>query len=624
MVGGGNPTSAQLRRQILELEYHGLLEIAFEEDGFFGGSQKIRVHDLHNRVAEISARARPDAPFKHVYPVSPSSVLPSRPQLATYKYVYGWFDNKSLTEVLESCPRNLRVLWLLEMHGSGYTNTQVLPTKYSLNGGSLVNLRILRIEYALWGGSDFIEELGGWQGVPNLVSLGLTSLRHLKRVGDMGCLKKLESLKVKHCQQLQVRVLVSNSVAAPWHAKLQKSVTTWLVKAGDELPNLRILTFSGNDNLVEVGPLSKAFPSLQTLDLGCCGELRSFPGGVEVGSSLRILRLADCAKLKRMEGSTCPLTALEELDLARCHDLKWIPDLTELAQIKILRFSDCTSLLDHSVIKLHEVAVSCSLQELWLDFPLQYNVLHGSASTSTSDGAGDDTNIVRLQQFLGRFFLTSAAAVRTLSRLKRLYLELPPDYTDDIWRLHLSGLPVLEILCFGRIRNVKQLFFNDAVELTLISMGHCPSLEELCGLGAQHLHLSNFCIDGCASLKKIWGLGLLPALKCLVLRGCDSLAVDGVQPAAEKDDIADGDNLLPISLEEVEFEGLRAVTDFSFLEGLSASLYILKISHWERPSLPNFQRLTSLQQVEIRSGCKPFVDAVATLLEKIAQKFLNF
>ncbi|KAI5081667.1 hypothetical protein GOP47_0001410 [Adiantum capillus-veneris] len=280
MVYDGNPTAAQLRRQILELEYH-------------------------------------DAPFNHVYQVSPLSVLPPRPQLATYKYVYGEFDKKSLTELLATCPpRNLQVLWLLH---SNYTPKESIKC-YVGHGVNLKSLRILRIQH-----SNVIEELGGSQGVRNLVSLGLRYLGHLKRIGDIGCLKKLESLKVVHCEQLQVQALVSNSVAAHWRAKLQKSVTTWLVKA----------------------------------DLTYCGELT---GNVEVGSSVRILRLAGCAKLERMEGSTCPLTALEELDL-----------------------------VDNSVIiKLHEAAVSRSLQDLRLDF-------HGSTSNiGTSDG-GDDTNIVWLQ-----------------------------------------------------------------------------------------------------------------------------------------------------------------------------------------------------------------------------------
>ncbi|KAI5062902.1 hypothetical protein GOP47_0021449 [Adiantum capillus-veneris] len=572
MLYGGCTTADDVRHQILKLEYHGLLEIVELP-------KIIRVHDLHKRMVEIGADAcGPNALCKQVFQGSLSSET-SCSQLAKFKFIHAWyFDHRDYDmmwkDLLDSDGWiNLEVLWLT---GHAYKQTPI--SDCSKIGRHLVALRILRLE-----GIINLQQLWGWEGVPNLVGLCLKGLASLRQVGKMGCLKKLESLEVSRCQELQVQVLVVHDAgdahgSSLLHAlELRPEMTAWLLKADDGLPNLRILKFMDNGyELKEVGPLFDACPSLQTLDLSSCRGLMSFPGGLIIhgGSSLRTLHLRGCKALNLIEESIYSLTALKELDLSYCKNLKRIPDLTSMPSLRILRAESCRPL---EYVRLDKVG--CSLQELnfwecqeswrdvhidsWREVHLSYRQkvalldpelviksrrpymapeelnfwecqklwreLHRSLPYNL---APEDEQLLSLRGSAALRFCVFGA-VQPFLQLRTLSLGFPlaNSYTDLFSHLDLSALPLVEVLHLARFRTVQEMCLAHAVNLCDLLLMEFPQLKLLTGLGTHHLHLSKMSISWCGSLETILGLSLLPALRRLSLHHCDILvfAEPGVQ-----------------------------------------------------------------------------------------------
>ncbi|MCO5557697.1 hypothetical protein L7F22_011268 [Adiantum nelumboides] len=461
LQSGGVGKAQVMKHQILTLEFHGLLEIS---TGLFS---LIRIHDLYKRVAMCKSANQQEYFLNEQEYASGHNIL-----FTTYKYMHlvsckmGISIIKQLFHIINTkygLP-NLQVLWIL---GGGVHGIRSNMAALRLRNINMEVLRILRLEALLE-----LEEVKGWEGVPNLESLHLEELDSLRSIGHLGILRKLESLVLRGCSRLQVRALVGTQLK--------------LVKVGDGLPNLQVLEFSGNLQLVEVGPLPHdAFPALQSLDLHGCSFLKSFPD-LKL-DCLSSLNLKGCCRMKRLEGSICSLTALEELRLDSCSKIESIPDLSNVRRLRRLSASDCTSLkrLEGSF---------CSLKAL------------------------EELNLRGCQELQSIPDLSNLLRLRTLDACNCVSLR------EGI----IPGLGVLPAL--------QDLF------LSAISSGLVGGDSELCQLpamlqrlvlttGARRLDslsrltsLQKLRLMDCSSLTDVPTLAALTSLQCLWLSGCPNLS----------------------------------------------------------------------------------------------------
>ena len=95
-----------------------------------------------------------------------------------------------------------------------------------------------------------------------------------------GCLKKLETLWIEDCENLEVQVLVGGDQVHNWKKKSS------LVQVGDPLPKLQVLYVLRNMHLVEVNILWKKNPDVKKLILGTYKRLERLQNLDKLGAYL--------------------------------------------------------------------------------------------------------------------------------------------------------------------------------------------------------------------------------------------------------------------------------------------------------------------------------------------------
>ncbi|KAI5082030.1 hypothetical protein GOP47_0001773 [Adiantum capillus-veneris] len=586
--------------KVLELEYHGLLEVKDDANKrrSWGIAERLVIHDLHKHVAEsrVGLPQYTNLVVNHAVSKKDLSRFPSY-ELASKKHVCGiYVEASTLRTLFRTCFKTktppvqiqvIRVAQILE-------GAPLLQRLKSLNfkGGNMEALRYLSL-----GGSKCIKEIKGWEGVPNLMWLQLDRHIGLERIEPLGCLKRLETPILKFCKNLQVQALVGAGAVHTMRS---------LFKEGDRLPKLQILYIVDNAHLVEVGPVSPdTFPTLKTLELGGFQKLERFPD-LKLGD-LRSLKLNCCPKLRRVEGS---LRALQELHLFDCKELESIPDLRNLGSLWSLQVEHCPSLRG---IKLNEtrhlehLSIPIKLVSMDIDvLPLIWDAVWC-----------DDDQVGHSQSPCG----STASVHNPFINLQSLSLtEFASEGARHVnYWLDVSGLPSLQKLKMRFFESVQNLSICPSPLLRELCLGNFPSLEEISGLGAGHVHLIDIHISECPMLVGIPGLHALPGLKYLDLRGCDNyiLALNEYSAGAgsEEDIIRLGaaatwtilPRPFPVSLEELELKSCF-VEKFLASDIDLTSLKILRISECTAlTDVSSVAALTSLEQLWI-SKCTALTD----------------
>ncbi|MCO5607455.1 hypothetical protein L7F22_061651 [Adiantum nelumboides] len=476
------------------------------------------------------------------------------------------------------------------------------PWSLHLGGGNLEGLRALRL-----GGIDKIEEINGWEGVPNLVWLELEDLHRLLSIGPIkGGLKKLQRFSLLSCH---LNSFVRSIVGVGDERRS-------LVNAGYCFPNLQFLNLPGCFNLLQLGhTFVNAFPALKVLNLSGASRLKSFPDLNTLGSQLHSLDLHDCIELRRLEGSSCSLTALQRLNLRNCGNLESLPDMQNVVSLQELSVaggcwgsfvSTCKSVQKSTLGKGSTSVVIGHL----------YSAHHAHQQQLPAALQNDCTNyqhpVAAFNAAQVGSFQGYGAYFRPLMHLRYLYIHVPHTSMEWVSVLKLSSLPSLEELTLENFKSVQRLTFLSALaSLQLLSLHSFFSLEEICGFGARYVHLSTIRIEDCPLLESIVGLDDLPCMGTLELIGCRNLYSRKVQqqttappsPAV----------LFPCSLRRLKIsscDGLKSLSDPPLPGGLQE---LALHNCWSLIDVSRLSTLTCLTTLTL-SGCTSLkVAALASL-----------
>ncbi|KAI5080957.1 hypothetical protein GOP47_0004140 [Adiantum capillus-veneris] len=505
-------TKDQTFYQVLELEYHGLLEVKDKVDkrrdwGVFAGGRLV-IHDLHRLVAESRVS------------------LPQYANTVVNHAVLNWDLSQVLSHELVSkkyvCGDNLKASALITLFGSrkvsgscfrtktapvNQVQIQVLHLYESLERGPCKSLDFLggsmeALRYLSLRGFMGIREIKGWEGVPNLVWLGLIDLIGLERMGPLGCLKRLETLHLETCKNLQVQVLVGGANCAS------------LLKVGDCLPKLEVLRIiNGNVHLVEMGSiLPDTFPVLKTLVLESCEKLEKFPD-LKL-ASLKTLRLMGCPKLRSMEGSICSLTALEHLELKQCGELVSIPDLRNLKNLWRLGIKECWLLMGEVRLNLTN-----PLEHLSIDCDRLLKYHNSSGDQGDLSVLGDAVQVACDYKHGGGIKWT-IGDLNPFVNVQSLSIELTGFIVEGtIRQIYSTKLRWLHLSSFQSVEKLS-ICPNSLGSLEALIIINFPNLKEISGFGAGHSRLNYVRID-CPMLVRALGMRALPGLRRLELTSDD-------------------------------------------------------------------------------------------------------
>ncbi|XP_017975186.1 PREDICTED: putative disease resistance protein RGA3 isoform X1 [Theobroma cacao] len=239
----------------------------------------------------------------------------------------GWLMNPCLTNLVElsliKCQRcvqlpllqklpALEVLTINEMEATMYFCDDL---QGNAGGNGFVSLKTLSIEN--------MSNLLGW--TTNGGQLILPSLKQLvidgcPNLGSLPELPSVASMKLDDCSMDLLRMVTR--------------ITT-----------LSDLIISGFSELVQLPQgLLKSNPSLLSLEIRDCLELRSFSGELQTLGPLQCLTISNCPELESFS-ELSGLSSLESLWIDRCDSLVSMPGgMTRLNSLRHVSFSDCENL----------------------------------------------------------------------------------------------------------------------------------------------------------------------------------------------------------------------------------------------------------------------------------------
>ncbi|MCO5571618.1 hypothetical protein L7F22_025364 [Adiantum nelumboides] len=441
LQSGGVGKAQVMKHQILTLEFHGLLEIS---TGLFS---LIRIHDLYKRVAMCKSANQQEYFLNEQEYASGHNIL-----FTTYKYMHlvsckmGISIIKQLFHIINTkygLP-NLQVLWIL---GGGVHGIRSNMAALRLRNINMEVLRILRLEALLE-----LEEVKGWEGVPNLVSLHLEELDSLRSSGVFRESATCGGGPLPHD-------------AFPALQSLDLHGCSFLKSFPDlKLDCLSSLNLKGCCRMKRLEGSICSLTALEELRLDCCSKIESIPDLSNV-RRLRRLSASDCTSLKRLEGSFCSLKALEELNLRGCQELQSIPDLSNLLRLRTLDACNCVSLRESSFINMHDTHYyDCR------NYPRarRPSCLAGSVFIAISSGlVGGDSELCQLPAMLQRLVLTTGA--RRLDSLSRL---------TSLQKLRLMDCSSLtDVPTLAALTSLQCLWLSGCPNLS-----HLPDLKHITGL----------------------------------------------------------------------------------------------------------------------------------------------
>ncbi|KAK6260999.1 hypothetical protein SCA6_015473 [Theobroma cacao] len=239
----------------------------------------------------------------------------------------GWLMNPCLTNLVElsliKCQRCVQLPLLQKLPAlEVLTINEMEATMYFCNdlqgnagGNGFVSLKTLSIEN--------MSNLLGW--TTNGGQLILPSLKQLvidgcPNLGSLPELPSVASMKLDDCSMDLLRMVTR--------------ITT-----------LSDLIISGFSELVQLPQgLLKSNPSLLSLEIRDCLELRSFSGELQTLGPLQCLTISNCPELESFS-ELSGLSSLESLWIDRCDSLVSMPGgMTRLNSLRHVSFSDCENL----------------------------------------------------------------------------------------------------------------------------------------------------------------------------------------------------------------------------------------------------------------------------------------
>ncbi|XP_021291640.1 putative disease resistance protein RGA3 [Herrania umbratica] len=377
----------------------------------------------------------------------------------------------------------------------------------------------------------------------NLVELNLFNCMNCQSLPSLGKLRNLKILAIKKMNNLR-------RLGSEFYCSYNGGVF------GVLFPVLKELTIEGMETLeswldptmfdgtrysASVGDstLTKVFPCLEDLTIGCCPELQMVPmmGGLP---SLQTLKIYSCKELISIDDGLSASTCLKKINIQVCPSLEHIPSvdrlsfLTELKVTKcsglssLLRgISDCTSLENLSIRDCTGVANIGSLDAL---SSLRILVLKKCEDLrQLPHGLGSCTSLEQLD-IIGNFNLhLLQEEIRQLPSLRFLNITICPNLRT-IPKGWLGRFSSLKVLTIGGFSEELDEFPG------LSSVGCLPaSLDYLLLLGWKRLRSLPEQLQHLSALKRleIWSfdglealpdwLGNLSSLQSLKIHQCEKL-----------------------------------------------------------------------------------------------------
>lgn len=273
-------------------------------------------------------------------------------------------------------------------------------------------------------------------------------------------------------------------------------------------PSLRELTLSGMSMLIQWSEAKlpsasqmKVFPLLERLKIEGCPELLSLPemNGL---TSLRYLSFVRCYKLASLPEWLGSLALLEELEIKNCSNLAALPDVTGLQSLRKLDVSMCEKLIVSPTgleyckvlenLCIRQCPALCPEGLSQLVHLKELRIGHFSRELdyfpwpSAASGATPFASLLSLTMYGWPRLKSLPKQLKQLSALKHLSIrEFGVEALPD-WLCCLSSL---QSVCFTLCENLAYLPSMEAMQclnnLQNFEIIVCPLLEERCFEGSR-------------------------------------------------------------------------------------------------------------------------------------------
>ncbi|XP_042489731.1 TMV resistance protein N-like, partial [Macadamia integrifolia] len=126
------------------------------------------------------------------------------------------------------------------------------------------------------------------------------------------------------------------------------------------LPNLEKLILNHCRSLIGIHGSIKCLKKLVNLDLSMCENLKNLPSGISYCSKLETLNVWNCYRLNSL-----PMlpSSLRSLNASGCVELKWLPNMSNLRDLKMLDLTCCNKLIEIECFQALKSATTINLDE---------------------------------------------------------------------------------------------------------------------------------------------------------------------------------------------------------------------------------------------------------------------
>ncbi|CAL1352610.1 unnamed protein product, partial [Linum trigynum] len=377
---------------------------------------------------------------------------------------------------------------------------------YHQGDSSLTNFHLKKLVVLDLCQSYITDDWGGWKHIEmarNLRVVNVIACNHLTKVPDLSACMSLEVLNLSGCTQIVGDLEIGN------------------------LKNLNVLKLNGcgiTNFSRGIGKLQK----LKKIDAWPCPNLEGIPADISKLKSLKTLMVKSG---KQIQVPVLP-TSLKRLAIS-----SMVPELSDLADLKELEFTDCQDGFEIP-------------GDVWKLPKLEVLRVHSSNSTSLLRGMGVLPSTLKELQILHCPLLEKLPDLSNLKFLSSLTLsctrlrEIPGLGEMKLLKIlyvqnglnlrHLNGLGNLQYLtdlvlerCLVMDELPNLAAMNRMRRLWILQ---CPRIQKVRGL-SEVKFLVSLRIRDCACLQRLPDLSKLAGLKEFTLGGCHSLLnIDGPLP----------------------------------------------------------------------------------------------